>query len=1069
MADSRLYIEAYGPPALERLASLVDEAKRADVLAPVTVVVPAQYAGLSLRRDLASGQGLVNVRFMVPARLAEFLGSPTLAERGKKPLSPLAEQEAIRALAGRLAGDGPMGPVAQHPSLHSSLLSTFRDLDRLSNDELSSLEGMDPLRSQMVHWYRAVRERLGGYYGVEELAWAAAAAVRDGKAASALRDLGLVIFHLARAPSPGEAGLVNALGEIGQCAMILGLTGDVEPDAVAKDVAARFQLVLGAAQLAGPAPGSFDAHHLVSASDVQEEVRWVVRYIAGRAEGGLPFHRMAVLYRQSGPYASLVPSQLRLAGIPVAGPDPAPLRDTPAGKLLLSLMSVLESDLSRDSVMGWIAETPVNLGAGGGLAGDQLVRWEIVSRRAGVVKGAGQWQERVSHYQDRLAQQLAAAEAIDEEAPSRLRGLGELVSSAAGLTAFIRRLSRHRPPADGSKWQEFGKWAQDLLMEYASDPEEWPEEHRASYERVVGAVEDLAGLDDLSTGTDLAGFHRTLNDALGVPSGHSGLTGSGVFVAQAAAAQGMQFDVVFLAGMAEGAFPPHAADDPMLPDSMREAVGEGAGLPLRRDRRIEERRSFLAALAAGGERVLSYPRTSASARQGQHPSPWFLEAAGRLNGSPVSSAGIAKLGTQTWLSVIHSSEHSLEFVKRLAPADSHDYDVESVARWWAQGHRLGDHFLATESTPVGRFMAMERGRLGPDFTAWDGRLFQMAGKSQRLSLPVDSEVSPTRLERWAVCPFRYFMGDVLNLSAMEPPEEALVISSLDRGVVLHDILERFIKTVTERGELPGYGEPWDSGHLRLLQDIGEKEFDRAEAEGVTGKNLLWQVVKAEFRQDLDAFLEEDSRRRSEEGSRPLWAERPFGMADAGSLPPVVLTLPDGGRLRFRGRIDRVDSAAGGTKVVVIDYKSGGTSYYQDMKDDPLAGGRHLQLPVYALAARFGTGGEPDADVEACYWFATARGGFERRTVSLAQVEDRFLEVVEGIASGIQQGLFPANPGPPGWEGKPRNCQFCDFDRICPANREVLWARKRGNPELGPYLNLADLNLSGTAGTEEAAE
>ena len=46
MADSRLYLEAYGPPALERLASLVDEAKRADVLAPVTVVVPTQYAGL---------------------------------------------------------------------------------------------------------------------------------------------------------------------------------------------------------------------------------------------------------------------------------------------------------------------------------------------------------------------------------------------------------------------------------------------------------------------------------------------------------------------------------------------------------------------------------------------------------------------------------------------------------------------------------------------------------------------------------------------------------------------------------------------------------------------------------------------------------------------------------------------------------------------------------------------------------------------------------------------------------------------------------------------------------------
>jgi hypothetical protein len=1035
------------------LIRLIAKAKRADVLAPVTVVVPTQYAGLSLRRDLASGQGLVNVRFMVPARLAEFLGSPALAERSKTPLSQLTEQETIRALAGGMAGDGPLGPVAQHPRLHSSLLSTFRDLERLSVDQLSALEGMDPLRSQMVRWYRAFREQLGGYYGLEELYWAAAAAVRDGTAAGTLRDLGLVIFHLTRPPSPGEAGLVNALGGAGRCAMTLGLTGDEEPDAVNKDVAARFQAALGPAQPTGPAPGSFDAHHLVCAPDVQEEVRWVVRHIAGRAEGGLPFHRMAVLYRQSNPYASLVPSQLLLAGIPVAGPNPAPLRDTPAGKLLMSLLSVVESDFSRNSVMGWVAESPVGLGAGGGLAADELVRWEIVSRKAGVVKGAGQWRERVSRYRDRLARQLAAAAAIEEEAPSRLQGLGELVASADRLTAFVRRLSGLLPPADGSRWQEFAKWARGLLKEYAHGPEEWPEEHRACYDRVLGLVDDLAGLDAVSSqGTGLAGFHQTLNDALGAPSGHTGQTGSGVFVAPAAAAQGMQFDLVILAGLAEGAFPPHAAEDPMLPDSMREAAGKGAGLPLRRDRRIEERRSFLAALASGGERVLSYPRMNASARWSQYPSPWFLEAAGRLNGSPVRSADVMKLGDQTWLSVIHSSEHSLEFVKRLAPADAHDYDVESVARWRALSHRLGDHFLAAESTPVGRFLAMDRGRLGTDFTEWDGSLFQMAGKSRRLSLPADSEVSPTRLERWAVCPFRYFMGDVLSLSALEPPEEALVISALDRGVVMHDILERFIKTVTAHDGLPGFGQPWDSGHLALLREIAEEEFDRAEAEGVTGKNLLWQAVKEEFRQDLDAFLEEDSRWRAEEGSRPLWAERSFGMTDEGSLPPVVLMLHSGVQIRFRGRIDRVDTLAGASKVVVIDYKSGGTSYYQDMKDDPLAGGRHLQLPVYALAARSGVEGEPD--VEACYWFVTARGGFDRRTVPLAQVEDRFLEVVESIASGIGQGLFPANPGPPGREGKPQNCQFCDFDRICPANRDVLWDRKRGNLELATYVSLA---------------
>ena len=44
MVTSRLYLEMYGLAAQERLAWLIDEAKGDDPLAPVTVVVPNQYA-----------------------------------------------------------------------------------------------------------------------------------------------------------------------------------------------------------------------------------------------------------------------------------------------------------------------------------------------------------------------------------------------------------------------------------------------------------------------------------------------------------------------------------------------------------------------------------------------------------------------------------------------------------------------------------------------------------------------------------------------------------------------------------------------------------------------------------------------------------------------------------------------------------------------------------------------------------------------------------------------------------------------------------------------------------------
>ncbi|MGB4862390.1 MAG: hypothetical protein WBO97_08020, partial [Tepidiformaceae bacterium] len=87
----------YGPPAREALARIIAGEKAADPLAAVTVIVPSNYAGLSVRRALAAHGPVVNVRFMVAARLAELLGGPSLAAQGKRPLTPWIRLQAARA------------------------------------------------------------------------------------------------------------------------------------------------------------------------------------------------------------------------------------------------------------------------------------------------------------------------------------------------------------------------------------------------------------------------------------------------------------------------------------------------------------------------------------------------------------------------------------------------------------------------------------------------------------------------------------------------------------------------------------------------------------------------------------------------------------------------------------------------------------------------------------------------------------------------------------------------------------------------------------------------------------
>ena len=91
----RLYLDRHSPEQPRRLWGLIEESKRDDPLAPATVVGPSNYANLTLRHELARS-GFANVRFLPMPRLAELLGAPSLAARGRTPLTSIVESAAIR-------------------------------------------------------------------------------------------------------------------------------------------------------------------------------------------------------------------------------------------------------------------------------------------------------------------------------------------------------------------------------------------------------------------------------------------------------------------------------------------------------------------------------------------------------------------------------------------------------------------------------------------------------------------------------------------------------------------------------------------------------------------------------------------------------------------------------------------------------------------------------------------------------------------------------------------------------------------------------------------------------------
>ena len=114
-------VTPYGRRALDLLGAHVDEVKGGDRLAPVTVIVPSNYAALSSRRALAARPGgAANLSFITLYRLAERLGGRSLAASDRKPASTLVIAQALRDVLSSEPGCSLRWRDIARPSSHSS-------------------------------------------------------------------------------------------------------------------------------------------------------------------------------------------------------------------------------------------------------------------------------------------------------------------------------------------------------------------------------------------------------------------------------------------------------------------------------------------------------------------------------------------------------------------------------------------------------------------------------------------------------------------------------------------------------------------------------------------------------------------------------------------------------------------------------------------------------------------------------------------------------------------------------------------------------------------------------------
>lgn len=1041
-----------GPHALEYLRAFLAAARAGDPLSPVTVVAPSNYAALSLRRLLGSRDGLVNVRFLVLSRVAELLAAADFVP-GRRPLTPW-----IRAHAVRLALEGHGGVferVRAHPGAYRALDSTFRELRQAAPGALHRLASVSPQSRDVVELYERYREFTADYFDTPDLLEAAAAAVERN--APALRDLGRIVLYLPRYETQSEFRLVSALASVGRLDAVLGLTGDSDTDDSVRDIALRLGANVGPQDTAPPV-----AHHIIDAVDTVEEARAVVAAVLRAAHAGTPLHRIAVLFPSTSPFPGAIAEQLRAAGLPFHGPGPGTLATSMSARVLTGLLALPAARFRRKAIMDWLASGPIRDPHGGSPSSlAPSAAWEEISREAGVVVEP-QRPGPVSHWQRRL------------DAYAMLTQIDARKDVIASLAAFVDGLKRDLEPPAHPTPAVMAEWARTLLVTYLG-----PESAGSRWGDEAAAQSHAAVLQTLEAAAREAGLPRTpgsanprsdlasiLESALAAPDGRLGPFGDGLYLAPIQSARGMDFDQVFVLGMVEGIIPAVPSADPLLLDSEREEVG----LPPRIARATNLRSDYLCALAAAPHRTLSFARSDVGTQSRQRPSRWLMETVASLAGHPVAADTLPEFRPAPWLTVAASFERSITAAGS-EPLSLQEWELAAMAAnggvpppFLAHGSSLESGLAAAAAVlPAWARRAQDP---SPALSPW-------AGGAGPAASEVDGVYSPTSFETLARCPFRYFLGNILRVKETVEPGDVHRIEPADRGTVVHDALEQFLTESAREGRIPGPAEPWpEAGRQRLLA-LADDICDRFEAAGKTGGAALWYVDRARIRRDLSGFLDADDARRAATGASFLHAEFQFGRDAARPdgqphRPPVRVALADGTEVLFRGQIDRVDRTKGG-ELIVYDYKTGSIRDYKALAsaEDRLSRGRHLQLPVYALAARAEFG---DVPVSAYYWAVSEAARYQAfgYTVDSATIH-RLGEVLSVLVGLVRQGLFPQVPGKQRQRSY-ENCRYCPFDRVCPStSRTDSWDVRRTAPGIENYVALIEAAAEDADSPEAAGD
>jgi ATP-dependent helicase/nuclease subunit B len=650
--------------------------------------------------------------------------------------------------------------------------------------------------------------------------------------------------------------------------------------------------------------------------------------------------------------------------------------------------------------------------------------WERLLVDAAVIGGEERWEKRLDGLSAKLESDLEAyvAKADDGLADIVRRDLGALTTLRRFALPIIGALAAlpggpSAPPATshGATW---GDWL-DRLAELATRAIRHPERVLA----VLGELRPMARVGPVDVTEVRLVLERRLSQLVVRPSGRRY---GKVYVATIEEARGLSFDVVFIPGLAEKIFPQKVVEDPLLLDDARKSLGE---LPTNDDRTAEERLALRLAVGAAARRVVfSYPRVDVEQARPRTPSFYGLEvlrvAEGELRDFHYLAENAAKK--------VEARIGWPAPADRKNAIDEAEYDLallESVLEK-KEGESVGEaHYLLSSNPHLARALRFRGRRWLKSWKAADGLVDppEEALVAIREHALDKRSFSPTALQNFAACPYRFLLSAVHRLSAREEPAAIEDLDPLTRGSLVHEVQYELLTKLRDAHLLPVTKQRLDAARVLLdqvLADVGREEHERLKP----AIERVWKDAMEGIAADLREWL----RRMADEPDwTPAYFELSFGLKDvrkqdSKSLDAAVVL--DAG-IQLRGSIDLVEQDDTGA-LRATDHKTGKP---RAQRGDVIKKGEILQPVLYALTIEKLFPGRKVK--EGRLYYCTAAGDFSKIDMPLDQsARDAAKLVATTIGEAISTGFLPAAPAKDA-------CRYCDYRSVCGPYEEIRTKRK----------------------------